>query len=462
MTRLIAIAISAALILTGCASEPEGEADSTPVQDSQKVQSEQDTMQQKDEATSPAEASGGDEPLEAEKDSGGGSDQSQLLEEERLSKPEAQEESQAGSINVPGEDSEGPSFESTFLDYITDLNDCRLQQTNRTGYENKGFPYSSYIPATGVVKIALVAMDFENAVGSGSVPAKFGDIPSKLENWSKKWSFGKMTYDVQLHPEWIRAPRSAEWYNCPECHGQGERKQSDAESLAQIISAIDPHYDLTGIDFIGIIVPPQADEEFYFGIYGLKTASTNEGTQRFSIYGGLGITEKVSLWDLLIHEILHFQGFVGHGPGNGTEYGIMMMQWGRSKAINIWEGFLAGWYDQNEVACINSADVDDGLFAELGSIESFSSSYEGLIVRISDEEALVLEHRKVFGSELLAYRVNVNAPSYRDDMGGRPADERNWWSFILEGDGNIAVDESVSHAGLTVTHFGDGRFSISK
>lgn len=460
MNRLIAV-VAATLVLVGCTSTPVQEEASIdvsyPVQTEEDVQNNVQNSEQEDVSINDDYVSDN----ENTQDSAENDDLGEPNQAVENSRERAETESGVAPI-VEAAPVVTPTFNSTLLNYITDINTCKIRQTNRVGYENKGFPYSSYIPATGNVKIALVAMDFENAVGSGSVAQKFGDIPAKLESWSNKWSFGNMTYDVQLHPEWIRAPKSAEWYNCPECHGQGTRKQSDAESLAQIISAIDPYYDLSGIDFIGIIVPPKADEEFYFGIYGLKTANTNEGSQRFSVYGGLGITEKVSLWDLFIHEILHFQGFVGHGPGNGTEYGIMMMQWGRSKAVNIWEGFVAGWYGQNEVACVDARDIDGGLFVELGSIESFGAGYEGLIIKLNSEEALVIEHRKVFGSELTAYRLNVNAPTYRDDMGGRLADSRNWWSYVLEGDGNIRIDKSITYGGVTITNLENGKFQVSK
>ena len=138
------------------------------------------------------------------------------------------------------------------------------------------------------------------------------------------------------------------------------------------------------------------------------------------------------------------------------------MQWGRSKAINIWEGFLAGWYDEAEVACVEASDIDAPIYGELSSLDSFGSGHEGLVIRLNAEEAIVVEHRTVFGSELLAYKLNVNAPSYRDDMGGRLADERNWWSYILEGDGNVRIDKSVSFGGVTIKNLGDGRLEISR
>jgi hypothetical protein len=355
-------------------------------------------------------------------------------------------------------------FVSTYLESLTELDSCKLQQLGGQGnFDLKGFPFNrNDLPATGTVNVAFVALDFGNAQGDGDVAKRFGNVPSQIENWAEYWSRGNMSYNVQLHPEWIRAPKGAEWYNCPECHGEGKRKQSDAKSLNQIIDAIDPYYDLSDVDFIAVMVPYKAHAVYKFGIYGFRSANTDEGAQTFAVYGGLGIQEDAqSLWDLTVHEILHFQGFVGHGPANGSGYGILMNQWGSSKAITGWEGFLAGWYGENEIACLEANNITEPLLVELGTIDEFGDGYEILIIKLSSEEAIVVEQRTVFGSELTAYRVNVNSPMYRNDMEGVPADERNWWQYLREADGNVAVDNSVNYGGVTITNLGDGRFSVS-
>jgi hypothetical protein len=74
----------------------------------------------------------------------------------------------------------------------------------------------------------------------------------------------------------------------------------------------------------------------------------------------------------------------------------------------------------------------------------------------------VVEHRTVYGSEILTYRVNINTPTYRDDMGGRAADERNWWWYVRESNGNIPLADSATYAGVTVKRLGGGRVELSK
>ena len=464
----VALFLSLAL-LCGCTATTDSVDVSSAIQDSQEMQKDADSIEEElsskssSEPVNPEKSSEPDASMtesETEPEA-----QSQQLDEQEQLLSEPQDKPEAEAAEVPDEEPDVPDFDSTLLSYVSDLNTCKLRQSGGQGnHDIKGFPFGrNYIPATGDVNVAFVAMDFENAEGDGDAGARFGSVVTQMEDWAKYWSRGKMTYNVQFHPEWIRAPKGAEWYNCPECHGEGSRKQSDSESMNQIISAIDPYYDLSNLHFIVILVPYEADADFKFGMYGYKSASTDEGYQSFGIYGGLGIHEYTrDVWALNIHEILHYQGFVGHGPANGSGYSILMNQWGASKAVIGWEGFLTGWYGDSEIACVDAQDIDDGLFVELGSIDSFGSGHEVLIVKLNSEEALVIEHRKVFGSELVAYKLNVNAPMYRDDRGGVAADERNWWQYVREADGNVAINESVTYAGVTVTKLGNGRFALSK
>lgn len=469
MNRLLVVLV-AALVLVGCTPVQEERSVGIPypVQTEEDVQNTQQTAEPEQISTESGTVS---------PDTQDSAETADLVEakpdsRERDEEPKVESDTTSDTVLVSPEpepepvvEDEGPTFDSTLLSYVSDLNTCKLRQSGGQGnHDIKGFPFGrNYIPATGDVNVAFVAMDFENAEGDGDAGARFGSVVTQMEDWAKYWSRGKMTYNVQFHPEWIRAPKGAEWYNCPECHGEGSRKQSDSESMNQIISAIDPYYDLSNLHFIVILVPYEADADFKFGMYGYKSASTDEGYQSFGIYGGLGIHEYTrDVWALNIHEILHYQGFVGHGPANGSGYSILMNQWGASKAVIGWEGFLTGWYGDSEIACVDAQNIDDGLFVELGSIDSFGSGHEVLIVKLNSQEALVIEHRKVFGSELVAYKLNVNAPMYRDDRGGVAADERNWWQYVREADGNVAINDSVTYAGVTVTKLGDGQFQVSR
>ena len=350
-------------------------------------------------------------------------------------------------------------YDGEIQSLAVDLGQCRLSSSDTRKPGFRGFPAKGHIPHSGEVKIALVPIDFGNAPGDPGIAERLVTHADYLRDWSKTWSRGKMIYQVQTHKDWLRAPKGADWYQTPSAKGRGVLKQSDQESLRQIIDVADPHFDFKGIDFIAMIVPKEAVSTHAFAIYGIKTVSTNEGVEEFFAQGGLGALYDggFEIGPLLIHEILHPQGFRGHGPANGSDYGIMQNQWGKTKAILSWEAFVAGWWQDSEYICIQAQTLSGTYKAKLSSLDTSNAAVKSLIIRLSSEEAVVVEYRKDMNGELTAYKLNVNRPSFSgDDI----ADEKNWWQYLREADGNIPIDRSVSYAGIQITNLGSGEFLI--
>jgi hypothetical protein len=351
-------------------------------------------------------------------------------------------------------------YDGEIQSLAVDLGQCRLISSNIPKPGFRGFPANGHIPHTGEVRIALVPIDFGNAPGDPGIGERLAKHADYLRDWSKTWSRGKMTYNVQIHEEWLRAPKGADWYQTPSAKGRGVLKQYDQESLRQIIDVADPYFDFSGIDFVATIVPKEADSIHAFGIYGMKTVNTSEGVQEFFNYGGLGLYDGVrEIGPLLVHEILHRQGFLGHGPANGSPYGIMQNQWGKSKAIVSWEGFVSGWWDDSEYICIQSQTLSGIYKGKLSSLDAPKTKLKSLIVRVNSEEAVVVEYREDVDGDLTAYKLNVNKPNFflGDDSN---SDEKNWWQYLREPDGDISIDRAVSYAGIQITNLGGGEFLI--
>ena len=341
-----------------------------------------------------------------------------------------------------------------------ELDQCRLVSSDTRLAGFRGFPARGMIPHSGEVRIALVPIDFSNAPGEPRIGERLAKHADYLRDWSATWSRGKMTYNVQIHENWIRAPKGADWYQTKSGKRQVEPKQSDLESLQQIIDVADPYFDFSGIDFVATIVPKAADSIHAFGIYGIKTVNTSEGVQEFFNYGGLELYDGVrEIGPILVHEILHPQGFLGHGPANGSPYGIMQNQWGKSKAILSWEGFVSGWWEDSEYMCIQSQTLSGTYKGKLASLDAAKTKLKSLIIRVNSEEAVVVEYREDVDGDLTAYRLNVNRPFYAGD-GSKNSDEKNWWQYLREPDGDIPIDRAVSYAGIQITNLGGGEFLV--
>ena len=386
----------------------------------------------------------------------------------------------ASAISAPSPVSK-PAQADNWTQASQPLEACRLKETkNPFGGGAKGFPSKPWNSSTGTVKIAVIPVDFSNAVGSGSPAAIYNDDIRQMKRWAKFFSRGKMTYDIEFNaPKWIRAPKGAEWYTCNQCKGAKKELQPKRTAAQQIISAADKTYDFSGVEMVYFIFPAEAEEKWGTTLYGHNEPyTTDEGTITASVYGEMGGVvgarpDRTKIWDHAIHELLHFQGFVGHGPSNHTGHFVTVDQWGPSKAITSWEAFLNGWFDEKEILCLDKAKLSKDVFVTMGSIDTFGPRKESVMIRLNDEEIIVVERRErgpftqidPSGRDGLrvgftAYRVNVNGEHYRDDS-DRNSDARNFWSF-LGSRTDPTINGSVEFKGVKITPVNRTKVMISR
>ena len=368
---------------------------------------------------------------------------------------------------------------------------CQIQETSNRFFNVKGFPFQSLLPAKGEVDIAIVPIDFSNAVGVGNPGAMFADDVEKIEEWAPFASAGKLTYDVDLvSSSWIRAPRGAEWYT----HFEGGKSpvpdlQTRPEALQELMSVADDYYDFTDTEFVYYVFPYKAEQQFGTAIYiNYKVrVETKDGPVELTAYGEMGGYQNQSswsrsrIWEHLIHEILHYQGFIGHGPVNGGNWNIMQNQFGASATTSGWESFLAGWLSEDRVLCIRVEDITQDMELGLTTIDVGGEAAEIAIVKMSDTEVVVIELRNsgkfssfkgAFSSSdrqtsmpedpgYTAYRVNPNLSNYRDDKADQAEVEaRNWWGYLRD-NGNAWISSSVTHRGLTLSKINSTTLGLS-
>ena len=360
------------------------------------------------------------------------------------------------------------------------LDQCRLKETKNIYWEGaKGFPARSANASTGRVKIAIIPVDFANAPGKGSPARIYKDDIRLMNKWAKHFSRGKMSYDIEFNaPKWIRAPKGAQWYTCSQCKGAIKELRPKDEAVQELIATADDAYDFTGVEMIYFVFPALAEEKFGTTVYGFNVPfTTDEGPIKASVYGEMGGVvrakpDRTKIWDHAIHELLHFQGFVGHGPSNHTGHFITVDQWGPSKAVTSWEAFLNGWFGQNEILCLDKAKISKDVSITMSSVDTFGPRKESVMIRLNEEELIVVERRErgpftnidSIGTAGLrdgftAYRVNVNADKYRDDSDTK-SDERNFWSF-LGNRTNPTIVGSVQYKGVKITPVSRTRVLIS-
>lgn len=342
------------------------------------------------------------------------------------------------------------------------LDTCKLQETSNIAPHPKGFSgdygWSGPLPRLGKVKIAIIPVDFSDAPGGNEISNRlFEKLKNEIEAWSKYISRGNMIYEV-VYPDsgWVRLPNASDWYTCSNCNMQGavtgKQLQTHGEALQQIVNAADSEVDFSGTDFV-VVIPPSNTKNFQ--LYNFWNVTSDEGAFGAFVMGF--DAKDPYLWPTIIHEVLHPQGFVGHGPSNGSMYTIMANQTAQSKAVTAWEGFVNGWYGSSEILCVHASDISEESYFKLSSLDKFGQGYEAIIVKINNSEAVVIESRgpgpfSSLSSGIVAYRLNVNAPHFRCDHCSRnESDSKNWWAYLISNSGADKVSAGhFSHGSIRI------------
>jgi hypothetical protein len=99
------------------------------------------------------------------------------------------------------------------------------------------------------------------------------------------------------------------------------------------------------------------------------------------------------LWSFWIHEWGHPMGLAGHAPRSHTS--IMDNQNGSSVVLNVWDTFFSGWLGSDELYCMPIEEKSKEI--TLIPLERFQRGPRGVIVPITDTNALVIESHRAEG-----------------------------------------------------------------
>lgn len=358
------------------------------------------------------------------------------------------------------------------------LDVCRIQQTQnfRPGHNDvRGFPMKFMVPPKGEVNIAIIAVEFDNSPGEQEFLPIYQSQIETIESWAEFVSGGELKYKVHFPNQWVKAPKGAEYYTNPEARQDpnsqnkeasvGRRLQSNDESISQIITAANDLVDWSVIDYAHFIFPYETEKlgTFLYAAGGRYVTPT--GVYSFPVYA-----ETVAMfsptspnpmlrthWDWIIHEVLHYQGLIGHGPLNGSNLGVMMNQHGLSKALISWESFLMGHYDEDDIECIDASDVNEPIVLRLESLDELGGQpgIKSVMLKLSSTEIVVIEYRTdgPFSSlpyefhGFTAYHLNLTKPWVRcDGCSQLDVEQENFWRYLRNDSKNQVCREAYGQS----------------
>jgi hypothetical protein len=180
------------------------------------------------------------------------------------------------------------------------------------------------------------------------------------------------------------------------CRIQSEKSdRATVLPMAQeVVSLGDPLVDFTDSKFVFVLFP----RSIKLGVSDLGMhnwrVETNEGPVE-NLFGGSEYfyDRNFELWSFWIHEWGHPMGLAGHAPR--SHISIMDNQNGSSVVLNVWDSFFAGWLGSDELYCMPLEEKNREI--TLIPLERFQRGPRGVIVPISETNALVIESHRAEG-----------------------------------------------------------------
>lgn len=293
-------------------------------------------------------------------------------------------------------------------------------------------PY--FLPSIGQVEIGLVFLDWEDKPGSDNDRDYYLKQAEIMANWYQLISQEKFSINWHVSDRWGRLPGS--WKDMKRGSQQSDAERDPVANqvvLDAAVAATDHYFDYTELDYVIFAVPKSGtltergaevgDVVFYAGIHGFEShihpnpdwhatsVNTNEGAIGNWALAGTTFqdTENRSpSWVFWAHEMGHMFGYVSHSPqpgvednGPGGQYfvnpmtsgGIFAHQWTPVRAVSGWTSWVAGWLDDDQIQCVDAADIEDEVFA-VNNRRKVDGAIKAVIIRTGDTTGLVIESRE--------------------------------------------------------------------
>jgi hypothetical protein len=304
----------------------------------------------------------------------------------------------------------------------TPLAPCALTETSvdRTRYASgaltTGFPRSEAVTRwpDGEKNVLIVAFDWPDITDDISPNELLSGEASMFAEYMKTFTRGKVTLDVEIHPERITLLEPSASFS------QSERQQNTSQWGAgnvntvdyfyqEMIKASDAFVDYSDRDLV-LFVPPRFEEVFAeFNLWppGNGPYQTNEDpiVRAFTPGGGYHFRPGNSLWAFWVHESMHYfklpdlywndQNSVKRTPFTfpGPMHGLDLMDGTYNRSLNSWLMWLAGWSLEGEQVCLTDTNFQDSSY-ELFPVSNNDQSLKAVMLKLSETELLIVESRR--------------------------------------------------------------------
>ena len=285
-----------------------------------------------------------------------------------------------------------------------------------------GFPLDGITPSTGNIRVALIPIDFSDAIGTTQELVNAQIQIDLFNQWVTSQSRSTLTVEWTMPDEWLRTSMPSQDYGfSPELadaamsQGPGEYVARVTNFGTEVITLADPFVDFTDVEFVYVLLPETIVHiDPHAGNFDLDIAS-NEGTISKMWAGGAFFyktldyyKDRHEFWSVWVHEIGHTWGLAGHAPvailgteqepgSYDTDLHLMGTQDALHKTFSVWDQWLLGWLPEDEVYCLPASQIDT-TDVELVPLErSGENGYRTAMVPITVSSILVVESHRSEG-----------------------------------------------------------------
>ena len=302
---------------------------------------------------------------------------------------------------------------------------CRIQEAsqNRANYGDKnytqaGFPVSPSTANSGVVKWALIPIDFPDLPGEQNFRSRVDDQMSLLSEWFTSVSGDRFKVEWVVADDWVTLPGYSEEYTIP--LSVNLRDAANGPKLFRdAMNAADPEFDFTGIQTVNFILPSgqtiigEGSQGFPWDEAVQEYVSQEGPIASYSIPGEYFEERGRTYWSYWAHEFGHSIGLPHIGLSRGTHppfnpWDLMGGQDGPSRELSGWLRFLAGWLSDDQIFCMDASKVDN-LEMTLVPLSNTEKGPKFAVLPITATKALMIESRR-------ETKFSCEAPRPRDGV----------------------------------------------
>lgn len=325
-----------------------------------------------------------------------------------------------------------------------------------------GFPkVRTRLKSYGHIKALIIPVDFPNVNGTDDPGSFFTPLANDVRDFYMSQSYGRLAFDFEILPNWVRMPFSPSKYGFTSANGSG-----DFGAYRQdIFAMLDKQIDFSKYDAVYILVPkemPMSQMGYGPAITGPTWTSTgyviNGATGGADMYNSIPGAQ----WKWMAHETGHAFGLydedLNHASQTLGSWSLMAHNWS-SNAIehNSWDRYLQGWLPEEQVACLAKTSLTNaGITVALSPLERQNTSTKSVMVPLSGSKILVMESRKNEGYDhiaighegVLVYTVDMTVGT----LGGGYRTQRRPGSIDPDfEDAALHVGDTITVEGVTIS-----------